>query len=135
MKDLELICPHCSQRVEAARDMLGKTIECPQCNGWLTLPLVPPTEGNVPPVPRSTLRPTHPLATTALALGVVSYVTGPFGIVLAVPAVVFGEIAYRRIRQAPAAYGGAGIAMAGRIAAYLYIVIWVLGMAACSRFF
>lgn len=29
-------CPHCGQKLEAAEDMLGTTMDCPSCNGKFT---------------------------------------------------------------------------------------------------
>jgi len=35
-------CPHCGQKLEAAEDMLGTTMDCPSCNGKFTVPMPEP---------------------------------------------------------------------------------------------
>lgn len=38
MADFKFNCPHCKQSLEAPEDMLGQQINCPACNGVITLP-------------------------------------------------------------------------------------------------
>jgi hypothetical protein len=65
MSDFKFNCPHCQQPFEAPGEMLGQEINCPTCNGAITLPpqqpklatFVPPPPASVetiPPVPPST---------------------------------------------------------------------------------
>jgi hypothetical protein len=42
MSDFKFNCPHCQQSLEAPEDLLGQTIECPQCKGSIQLPAPQP---------------------------------------------------------------------------------------------
>ena len=54
MPDIKFNCPHCKQSLEAPEDMLGQTIECPACNGEISIPTQKPLPAPLapPPVPQ-----------------------------------------------------------------------------------
>jgi len=53
MTDSRFNCPHCNQPLEAPDDVLGLTINCPICQGQITLakPIVPQITPSAPPQP------------------------------------------------------------------------------------
>jgi hypothetical protein len=42
MSEFKFNCPHCNQSLEAPEEMLGDTIECPACKGFIQLPAYAP---------------------------------------------------------------------------------------------
>jgi tetratricopeptide (TPR) repeat protein len=55
MGDYEFNCPHCKQLLEAPADMLGQSIDCPNCNKYIQLPKSPPVTRPTRVTPRSAL--------------------------------------------------------------------------------
>jgi len=51
MADLKFNCPHCQQSLEAPEEMLGQQINCPSCNGAITLPNPESKQTATPPPP------------------------------------------------------------------------------------
>lgn len=51
MSDLTFSCPHCKQSLEIPEEMLGRTVECPACNGSIQLPEPEPSPAPAPPPP------------------------------------------------------------------------------------
>jgi hypothetical protein len=53
MADFAFNCPHCKQSLEAPEGMLGQKINCPSCNGAITLPALEeaPPPSTPPAVP------------------------------------------------------------------------------------
>lgn len=83
-----------------------------------------------PPVPPSaspakTHQKTPGLAVAALVLGVISMMGAAILIVPTVLAIVFGHVAYSRIRRDPS-LGGSGIALAGMVLGYVSIVFGIV---------
>lgn len=39
--DVTFNCPHCNQTLEVDESAMGSQIECPSCNGSLTIPVIP----------------------------------------------------------------------------------------------
>lgn len=68
--------------------------------------------------------PVTPLAIWSLILGIASLVF--CCLPAAIPAIICGHLARSRIKQAPAAASGRGMAMAGLIMGYLSVVAFVL---------
>jgi len=50
MSDFKFNCPHCEQPLEAPKEMLGQTIECPSCKGAIELPAPAPQPKSITPV-------------------------------------------------------------------------------------
>lgn len=62
------------------------------------------------------------LAIASLVLGCLSVVLGPLG---CLPAIVCGHLALRDIQRNPV-YGGEGIALAGLIVGYVFLVLLII---------
>ena len=63
------------------------------------------------------------LAIASLVLSCLTVFLGPFG---CLPGVVCGHLARRQIRKAPNTYYGNGVALAGLIVGYTFLVIMVI---------
>jgi membrane protein YdbS with pleckstrin-like domain len=50
MADIKFDCPHCQQHIEAPEEVLGVTVNCPTCQGAITVPK-PGVVQSPPPVP------------------------------------------------------------------------------------
>ena len=68
------------------------------------------------------------MAVACLVLGIVSLVFFPLGLVLGVPAVICGHVAWGAIRAEPKLLGGKGLVVAGLITGYLGIVVGALSL-------
>jgi len=38
MSDLKVNCPHCNQSLDVPAELLGQTVDCPSCQGQMSLP-------------------------------------------------------------------------------------------------
>ena len=72
--------------------------------------------------------PRSALAKWSLILGILGFVFGPAGPLMAVPAVVCAHVARRRIKQSGGATAGAGLAEAGLVLGYCSIGLWVCAL-------
>ena len=68
------------------------------------------------------------IAVACLVLGIVSLVFFPLGLLLGVPAVICGHLAWGTIRAEPELVGGKGLVVAGLITGYLGIVVGALSL-------
>lgn len=74
---MNLICPHCSQQLEADDSLAGATVECPKCGNAFTIPPLEPklkvlsSRGSTPPV-----KPTPPKKGKRIALSIVGGLIG-----------------------------------------------------------
>jgi hypothetical protein len=48
---MNLVCPHCQKQITVADELAGKTTNCPQCRGPLTVPMASAAGGAPPPTP------------------------------------------------------------------------------------
>jgi hypothetical protein len=90
----------------------------------------PPNAWGQPVSPYAPPRRTNGLAITALVLGLVPVVFWPLALFLGIAAVITGHIARKQIRRAKAEgrdEQGAGMALAGLILGYVWIVLSILG--------
>jgi len=86
-------------------------------------PVVPPTiprATRAPAPKRSTTPKTSGLAVTSLVLGLLAFI---FWILTAIPAIICGHLARSKIRKSGGAYDGAGVALAGLILGYVFLVM------------
>lgn len=96
-------------------------------SGPLPMPTVGPGEGGVPGVAHGGVAPVHPQATTALVLGILSFVLCG---VLAPFAWVMGAKATREIEAAGGAWGGHGAAYAGKVLGIIGVIVLAFAVAA-----
>jgi Domain of unknown function (DUF4190) len=82
---------------------------------------------SVPPPELTSVRKTPGLATASLVLGIVSVLGAAVIILPTILAIVFGHIAYSRIRKDPR-LGGSGIALAGLVLGYVSILFGIFTM-------
>jgi hypothetical protein len=89
-----------------------------------TLP--PPPPPTTAPYPQAQARPTNGLAIASLVLGIVSVFC--FGFVFPVPllAIIFGHLALERIARSGGYEQGRGLAIAGVVLGWIFIVPIVL---------
>lgn len=78
----------------------------------------------------SSVRETSGLAIASLVLSCLSILLGPFG---CLPGIVCGHLARRDIRRNPD-HGGIGIALAGLIVGYLFLIMFVVMIVGYVRF-
>jgi hypothetical protein len=52
MAEIQFNCPHCEQHLEAPKELLGGTVDCPLCNGRISL-----ADPGVAPQPSTSLKP------------------------------------------------------------------------------
>jgi hypothetical protein len=69
---------------------------------------------------------THPLAVAALVVGILSFILSIFGLITAILAIVFGNLALERISVYPDRYDGVGLAKAGKILGIVYLALLAL---------
>jgi hypothetical protein len=80
-----------------------------------------------PEKPKSdTLKKVHPMAVAALILGIVSFILFFLGLISAILAIVFGDIAQERIRRQPDLYEGEVLAKVGKILGIVYLALLFL---------
>ena len=133
MIEFDVGCPHCSQDLQATEEMLGQTIECPACQGQMTLPKL-----DLARLKRS-LPPGLPgggrmegLAVASLVVGLCAPVLGPFGLLAGIVAITCGQLASRRILRSKGALRGHGIATVGRILGFLAILLSLAMIPMCA---
>jgi Tfp pilus assembly major pilin PilA len=120
-------CPNCQQPISITDTLAGQKVSCPHCGQHIQLPPAEPTSpyatpgtaspaapGAVAPSPR-----TSGLAITSLVLAIVGLVI-PFICHLA--SIIFGHVARSQIKKDPNLAGG-GLALAGLIISYIFVVI------------
>jgi hypothetical protein len=77
-----------------------------------------------PEKPKSdTLKRVHPMAVAAFILGIVSFILFFIGIIPAILAIVFGDVAQGQIKRQPDLYEGEVLARIGKILGIVYLVI------------
>lgn len=136
-------CPFCRASVTPQRTADGKLV-CPACNntGQPVQPPVPaaapwpapqPAPTAWPPPEPSAPAPWLPLpaspvpqgrargALASLILGIVSFPLYVFGIATAIPAIITGIRARRRVRESGGHLSGGGMALAGQILGWVYL--------------
>jgi hypothetical protein len=74
---------------------------------------------------------TDPFAITSFILGICSFILWPLG---AIPAIVFGHLSRRRIRNSPALQGN-GLAIAGLSLGYFFLAASIAGLVVPLLFF
>ena len=75
--------------------------------------------GSPPPAPLKRCG----FATASLVLGIAAFLTCFFGVFPAIAAVICGHVARSKIRKSPGMIRGNGVAMAGLVLGYVYIVL------------
>lgn len=48
MADIKFDCPHCKQHIEAPEEILGVTVNCPTCQGAITVSASKPVQSSAP---------------------------------------------------------------------------------------
>lgn len=116
MSEFKFQCPACKQDIVFNPTIVGERINCPHC---LTLVLVPPaiaTPGSSAAA-SAAIQKTSGLAIASLVCSLASAVT----CIGWLPGVICGHIARAKIRRDPALKGD-GIALAGLVIGYLFLV-------------
>ncbi|MEM0968914.1 MAG: DUF4190 domain-containing protein [Verrucomicrobiota bacterium] len=92
-------------------------------------PPTPPPPPAIIPVSEPVTRQTSGSAITSMVLGILSIISCPCGIFVAVFGIVFGHLAQSNIRKDPR-YLGTGMALTGLILSYLTTVLTIAGLIA-----
>ena len=125
-EDTAAVCRWIREGRASHRTMARRTGE----ESWRPLSTFPEWTG---PLRGQPLQPSQPppasgIAVACLVLGIVSLVFFPLGLVLGVPAVICGHLAWNTIRTEPESHGGNGFVVAGLITGYLGIVVGALSL-------
>lgn len=152
MSDLKFNCLHCNQPLEAPEDMLGQMIDCPACNGSITIPVsAPKPAARTPPVLRPVIPPqpvapaptpsdqlplnvkivsteTSGFAVASMVIGILAILGGWFwsGVILPILAIIFGHVALSKIKKQSPRLSGRGFAITGLTLGYVSFVIAVI---------
>ena len=129
MSSYKFSCPICEQHIEAPADMLGETVDCPNCNTSITLPnLIPPTlpAAKNPAQTKPIIKKTAPGAKESLTWGIL----GIFfcGVILGCVAISNANSAKKLIEQRPDIYKGGGLATAGLVMGIIDLVASGIGL-------
>lgn len=108
MSDFRFACPHCGQRISCDSSLRGSETVCPSCQKKLIIPA--PAAKAAAPMPRSAAR--------ISGLAIASLVCACFPGIGALPGILCGYLALRRIQRTPALLGK-GMALAGLIVSCL----------------
>jgi len=84
-------------------------------------PTPPPPLPTTAPAPSATPR-TSGMAVASLVLGIVSFFCGGFFIVVPILAIVFGHVSLGRIAQSGGWVTGRGLAIAGAVLGWIFLV-------------
>jgi hypothetical protein len=120
-------CPGCGERMYVPDSLAGQPVSCPKCSLVVGIPNAAPVPPAVVPVAYASRRTkTAPFAVASLVCGILSIPGLAIflsGLVLAILAIVFGELAGRAIKKTPDKYTGKGMATAGRLLGWICIAI------------
>jgi hypothetical protein len=144
--DIRFFCPSCIRELSVPEEYAGQAGNCPLCGAAVTVPprpeAVPAAAQGQPYGYAAPTQPvgwamhgasfvagsqTHPLAIASLVLGIASFVVCFF--IPAVPGLICGVMARKRIGQEPQTYTGDRVALAGIIVSAINIALTVLLMA------
>ena len=138
MSDFKFACPACNQHIRCDISCIGTQTKCPACQKSIIIPQppavplpklsisnpqtvpLPGPEAHAAP-PAVDLPPPEPVVPKTSGLAIASLVLSFFGPFGCIPAVICGHVANAKIKQNPS-LGGAGLAKAGLILGYLFLV-------------
>jgi hypothetical protein len=126
-EDAAAVCRWIREGRASHRTMARRTGE----EAWRPLASFPQWTGPLrgqPSLPPGQPPPAHSLAIGSMVLGIVALVFFPLGLVLGVPAVICGHVAWGAIGAEPEIAGGKGLVVAGLITGYLGIVVGALSL-------
>jgi hypothetical protein len=125
-EDAAAVCRWIREGRASHRTMARRTGE----ETWRPLSTFPEWAGPLrgQPLPPGQPPPAHSLAIGSMVLGIVSLVFFPLGLVLGVPAVICGHVAWGAIGSEPELVAGKGMVVAGLITGYLGIVVGALSL-------
>jgi len=113
MNPFTFACPGCGQHITAEPQDAGKRVACPHCHIELT---IPPAPGGPPAAQKTS------------GLAIASLVCSLFLCLGAIPGIICGHLAKRRIKRDPS-LKGMGLANAGLIISYVCLALtcWSVG--------
>ncbi len=119
---MNVICPHCKEKVDVSNVAPGAPAECPNCQGQFMTPDIPAAapvmeSGSAPTPAPGTPPKTSGKAIAALVLAIIGFLTSfiGIGIIFSIIGLILGIIAIKQVRQHPAEQSGFGLALAGVI--------------------
>ena len=145
MSEFKFSCAACGQHIRCDTSYVGTKAKCPACQSAIVIPpppSVPPPklsisnphtvplpgpEAHAAP-PSVDLPPPEPVVPKTSGLAVASLVSSLLTLVIPIgfiPGIICGHMAIARIRREPA-LGGLGLAKAGLVIGYVFLVIAVV---------
>jgi len=125
-EDAAAVCRWIREGRASHRTMARRTGE----EAWRPLSTFPEWTGPLrgQPLAPGQSPPASGMAVASMVLGIVALVFFPLGLMLGIPAVICGHLAWGAIRAEPELLGGKGLVVAGLITGYLGIVAGALSL-------
>ncbi|MBI3852761.1 MAG: DUF4190 domain-containing protein [Verrucomicrobia bacterium] len=143
MSDFKFACPVCGQHIRCDTSYVGTQTRCPACQNSIAIPPppavplpklsisnphtvpLPGPEAHAAP-PAVDLPPPEPVVPKTSGLAIASLVLSLLGIGC-IPGIICGHMARIRIQKEPS-LGGLGLANAGLIVGYLFLLIAIAAL-------